>query len=158
MSWDDSWAQQEKERLLFFLWGLSQWKAMDSGSTLTFPTSLSSLQSLSFPYCGGLASDSPWLEIPSCNSLPIPNQPIFFGEIPGSLFGQPELVGKLEFTHERGNQWWMWRSDVIWLSHVLWGGQRWKQQPARGLLLNAGEMDRARQQFWLSSFSLPSAF
>ena len=46
----------------------------------------SSITAFSFPCLWGLVHDYPRLQTPNCNSLLILNQPIFDGEISGSLF------------------------------------------------------------------------
>ena len=43
----------------------------------------------------GLAHGLPWFQTPNCNSLPIPNKPIFAGEITGSLFVLGQHFGDL---------------------------------------------------------------
>ena len=83
LPWEQSPTGRRKTPLLSWQ-GLSQGKDTDSLFTPNFFASL--LEHSLFLALQGLACSSLWLQTPSCNSLPIPNKPIFAREISGSLF------------------------------------------------------------------------
>ena len=46
---------------------------------------------------------SPWLQTQNCNSLLIPNKPVFTGEIPGRLFALGQQNNKKQDRHSPGS-------------------------------------------------------
>ena len=77
---DHSRARQEEERWFFFPGKDSANEKPWTLCVLSLPTSFSAIRVLSI-----FAGES-WLQTPNCNSLLIPNKPIFAGEVSGNLF------------------------------------------------------------------------
>ena len=75
---------QEEEDISSF--PAEAWPAHSHRLSSTDPTSLFPIEALSSPRCAGTPHGSPWWQILNCTSLLTPNNPIFAGEIPGSLF------------------------------------------------------------------------
>ena len=87
MPCNDSRAQKEDERFLFFLGKDSANEKPWNLFTVALSTSFSPLRKCSPSLAmWGLAHGFPWLQTPICNSVLIPNKPVFDGEISGSLF------------------------------------------------------------------------
>ena len=88
----------------------SQWKTMGSWSPAGLPPAFPHLKSLLLLLlCSGLAWDSPEWQSLICNSLCIPNKPIFAGEIYGPLFVLGEHFGGLQGGQRRCQSWfWNW--------------------------------------------------